>query len=324
MILEPTAENIDRAAAALREGACVAIPTETVYGLAARIDRDDAIRDVFRRKGRPADNPLIVHVATAADAGGLVRADRQEAVLTIAGAFWPGPLTIVAEKAEGVSDLVTAGQSTVAVRMPDHPVALAVIRAAGAPLAAPSANTSGRPSPTTAMHVEHDLGEDVLILDGGPCAVGIESTVVRVTDGGLLLLRPGGIDADVLQRVTGRTVLRTAAEHELAASPGTRYRHYAPRTNVMLATTHADVLRLIGEVGGNALLLVRPEAAAHFADLRTAPLTEHDLYAELRRADDLHVDRIVVLCDDDVRLREGLFNRVLRAAESVNDHNEGP
>lgn len=324
MILESTAENIARAATVLQEGGCVAIPTETVYGLAARIDREGAIREIFERKGRPADNPLIVHVASVEDAVALVREEDRDHLRRLANNFWPGPLTVVLTKDPSVSDAVTAGQHTVAIRMPDHPIARAVILAAGAPLAAPSANRSGRPSPTTAAHVEADLGPDLLILDGGPCAVGIESTVVRVVEDGLLLLRPGGVDASSLSHISGLPLQRATAASDLKASPGTRYRHYAPHAEVVIATDDSTIHGLVTEVDGRAMILVRPGVSLPFKHAVVSSLTEQDLYAEFRRADDLQLARIVVLCDDVVRSREALYNRVLRAVAAAKDEDPGP
>jgi len=232
----------------LRSGGIVAIPTETVYGLGASAFDERAVARVFDIKGRPRFDPLIVHVGTVSDLDRLVP-NLPEPARPLVERFWPGPLTLVLPKRAEVSDLVTAGCPTVAVRMPDHPVALAIIRAAGVPIAAPSANLFGRISPTTAQHVADQLGEGVdLIVDGGPCRVGIESTVLQVDADRFTLLRPGGISLEEIEAVVGsdRVATRSVSEGVAATSdppslpaseppagltsPGTLLQHYAPRT----------------------------------------------------------------------------------------------
>ncbi|MBE3589767.1 MAG: threonylcarbamoyl-AMP synthase [Firmicutes bacterium] len=232
---------IEAAAAALRAGELVAFPTETVYGLGANALDAAAAARIFAAKGRPADNPLIVHIADEAMRE-LVAAEWPEAAAALAAAFWPGPLTLVVPRSPRVPDVVTAGLPTVAVRFPDHDVALALIRAAGVPVAAPSANRSGRPSPTTADDVLADYaagsrasaGESAaaaprpaIVLDGGPVPIGVESTVVDCTGPVPCVLRPGGVSLEELREILPD--VRAAADAEaLRRSPGTRYRHYAP------------------------------------------------------------------------------------------------
>lgn len=246
----PAPEPVARAAAHLKAGRTVAFPTETVYGLGADALNPAAVRAVFRAKGRPADNPVIVHVGDPADLERVAAAVPPAARL-LAARFWPGPLSIIVPRAAAVPREVTAGLDTVAVRMPAHPVALALIRAAGRPVAAPSANRSGRPSPTTAAHVLADLdGRIAAVLDGGPAPVGLESTVVDVTGDALRVLRPGGVPVEALEAVVGAVrverggplpaeagagyPLRRAADAAPARSPGTKYRHYAPATPLIL------------------------------------------------------------------------------------------
>ncbi|MCX6140122.1 MAG: L-threonylcarbamoyladenylate synthase [Candidatus Kapabacteria bacterium] len=323
MIIAPTSENISIAGRALREGSIVAIPTETVYGLAGRIDSEEALRTIFAVKGRPADNPLIVHVATVAQAHALILATERSIVDLLAAAFWPGPLTIVLRKAPGLSDQITAGLDTVAIRMPSHPIALEVIKAAGSPLAAPSANRSGRPSPTMAVHVENDLGNSIVILDGGPCEIGIESTVVRALADNLLILRPGVISAEALASATGMQVSDPTGAEPLRASPGTRYRHYSPNAAIQIALTVDAALEAVRVHGANTMVLAPPMYLGRFIGCFTGSLTEHDLYAELRRSDDLHVDRIVVLCDDSLARQPALLNRVRKAAGEGNEEDAG-
>jgi len=230
-VLSPTPENIVLAAQAIREGRLVAMPTETVYGLAANAMDPDAVAHIFAAKGRPGNNPLIVHVASFESAKELVTAWPPEADL-LALKFWPGPLTLVLPKRSGVPSITTAGRDTVAVRMPAHPVAKALIQAAGVPLAAPSANRFTALSPTDLGHLAPEIIEQVAFaLDGGPCAVGIESTVVDLT-AEPALLRPGGISRAQLEDALGKPLV----QGDVRRSPGSHPRHYAPRARVELVS----------------------------------------------------------------------------------------
>ena len=223
----------------LRRGGLAAIPTETVYGLAANALDDCAVRGIFRAKGRPADNPLIVHISDVSQWAPLVQEIPEEAK-KLANAFWPGPLTIILPKSDLISSVVSGGLDTVAVRMPSHPVARAIIDSAGVPLAAPSANTSGKPSPTTAQHVKDDMdGKIDCIVDAGPCSVGVESTVLSLAGKKPRLLRPGGVTPEMLMQVLGDIDIDDAVFHQLAAgqtaaSPGMKYKHYAPSAQVTI------------------------------------------------------------------------------------------
>lgn len=224
----------------IREGGLVAFPTETVYGLGANGLDGEAVRRIFEAKGRPGDNPLILHVAKKSDVK-KIWTRIPESARVLMDTFWPGPLTLVFNRSSGVPDEVTAGLSTVAVRMPDHKTALALIREAGVPIAAPSANTSGKPSPTTAQHVRDDMdGKIDLIIDGGPCRYGLESTVLSLV-GEPTILRPGAITREMLEAAYGAvklapSILSPMKEGEVAASPGMKYRHYAPDCEVLVAT----------------------------------------------------------------------------------------
>lgn len=234
-------EAIDRAAALLRDGNLVAFPTETVYGLGADATNDTAVAAIYAAKGRPRFNPLIVHVPTTRDARRLVRFDRR--ALALAKAFWPGPLTIVLPRRRDcpVSWLASAGLPSLAMRVPDHPVALALLRACGMPVVAPSANRSGRVSPTSAPHVRRDIGRRVaLVLDGGPCRVGVESTVVDLTTSRPALLRPGGISKSAIEGVLGQRLrrVRPGAGDAARLAPGQLASHYAPRARVRLGVRH--------------------------------------------------------------------------------------
>lgn len=231
----PDEGAIGRAAEAIRRGELVAFPTETVYGLGADALEPAAVMRIFAAKGRPADNPLIVHIAHVSELSALVR-EIPEVAQRLAARFWPGPLTLVLERQPHVPDVTTGGLNTVAVRVPSHPVSLALIRASGRPLAAPSANRSGRPSPTRAEDVIADLEEHVaVLLDAGPCSVGVESTVLDVSSGTPVLLRPGGLSREAIETVVGPVRVAGTDASEVARAPGTRYRHYAPRARVVLA-----------------------------------------------------------------------------------------
>ena len=238
-LLPASVEALEKGASLLREGQLVAFPTETVYGLGANALDESAVASIFAAKGRPADNPLIVHVWSREQLDDICQVSDEAAKLM--DAFWPGPLTILCPRKETVPLTVTAGLPSVAVRMPGHPVALALLKASGVPVAAPSANRSGKPSPTAAAHVFEDMdGRIPLILDGGDCDVGVESTVLDVRDGKATILRPGGVTQAMLEEVLGMpvgiagSVLRPLQEGETALSPGMRYKHYSPDGQVTL------------------------------------------------------------------------------------------
>lgn len=230
----------------LRGGGLVAIPTETVYGLACSAFCPSAVAEVFAAKGRPSDNPLIVHIADVRSLSLLWREVPQDA-LALAEAFWPGPLTMICHKREEVPAEVTGGLSTVAVRLPSHADAQAVIRAAGVPLAAPSANLSGSPSPTRADHVMNDLGGRIpYVVDGGACELGVESTVLDLTRTPYAVLRPGSVTLQQLRRIcpdviADPAVLRPLREGETARSPGMKYRHYAPSCPVIAVAGRGEL-----------------------------------------------------------------------------------
>jgi L-threonylcarbamoyladenylate synthase len=231
--------TLSEAAELLRCGEIVAIPTETVYGLAANTFDPEAVGKIFAAKGRPQDNPLIVHISAFEELAPLVEFVPASAE-RLAEKFWPGPLTIILKKSRLIPGAVSAGLDTVAVRFPPHRTASELIRLCGFPLAAPSANISGRPSPTSALHVLEDLnGKIPLIVDGGPCAVGLESTIVNLAEGCPRLLRPGRITAEELRPILGnletdRAVLSEISEGETVSSPGMKYKHYSPKAGVKI------------------------------------------------------------------------------------------
>lgn len=284
-----TDQELDRAASIIRSGGLVALPTETVYGLAADALNPAAVARIYAVKGRPATSPLIVHVSDFEMARSLVTA-WPPAAEALARRFWPGPLTLVLPKQPRVPDIVTSGLGTVAIRMPSHPAALEVIRRAGTPIAAPSANRFTQLSPTTADHVRHALESDVdMILDGGPCAVGIESTVVAPGESTITLLRPGVITAGEIGEMTGLAVHAAGAVEGAHPSPGMHQRHYAPRTPLIEAK---DAL----PPGRGAMLWWRtPRKAALAIAMPADPLAyARELYSALHRADDAHLDWIAI------------------------------
>ena len=239
-----TEKDIEAAAAILRAGGLVGIPTETVYGLGADGLNPEAVGRIFEAKGRPQDNPLILHVPEASWLERYCR-DVPDTAYILAERFWPGPLTMILPRRECVPDAVTCGLDTVGVRCPNHPVTLAIIRAAGVPVAAPSGNRSGRPSPTCARHMLEDMeGRIQAVVDGGPCGVGVESTIVDLTLPVPRLLRPGGLPLEALEAVLGRVDVDRAVTAPLSPgekprAPGMKYRHYAPRAPVTVVTGEA-------------------------------------------------------------------------------------
>jgi L-threonylcarbamoyladenylate synthase len=322
---DPDPGLIERAAAVLRAGGIVAFPTETVYGLGANALDEAAVRKIFAAKGRPEYNPLICHVADAAAARALVAHWPLDAE-RLAAAFWPGPLTLVLPKQLRIPAVVTAGLPTVAVRVPAHPVALALLRAAGVPVAAPSANPHTRVSPTRAEHVARGLSEGVdLILDGGPTSVGIESTVLDLAGEQPRLLRPGGISADELTAILGRAPIgaETLGATEPRPAPGMLDRHYAPRATVVLyeAAERASVERRAHHAAAagqrvGALLLTTLDAAID------EPIVMPDdpaayarrLYAALHEADDGGCDLLLIEQVPAGAAWAGVRDRLRRAA----------
>ena len=308
-----TADAITDAAAALREGLLVAFPTETVYGLGADATNARAVAGIFEAKGRPRFNPLISHVADAEDAARFAVLGTEAQAL--AATFWPGALTLVLNKRAGcdIADLATAGLDTVALRVPSHPVARAVIRAAGRPIAAPSANLSGHVSPTTAAHVDADLGDKVaVILDDGPCAIGLESTVVDVSGHEPTLLRAGGVTREAIEAVLGVRLALQTDNADRPSSPGQLASHYAPRATVRLNATEV--------IPGEALLAFGPTVPVHSGpSINLSPSSDlieaaTNLFAALRRLDTSGATTIAVMPIPEGGLGEAINDRLRRAA----------
>lgn len=341
--VDPLAINpqaIAEAGERLRAGGLIAFPTETVYGLGANALDDAAVREIFTAKGRPADNPLIVHIADEAGLAAVVaNADSLPAAARAAmAAFWPGPLTLILPASSQLAAAVHPGMDTVGVRCPNHPVAQALIRAAGVPIAAPSANQSGRPSPTTAQDVQEDLASALDgIVDGGSCSEGLESTVVRIDDTGGTIYRPGSVTREALERVLGLPVVdATLAATDASAapedgrgtvSPGMKYRHYAPNARVHVWTGDASHVQVA------MMQFIGQNEAAHIAVISSRPFSgrisswmpepgqdyctalSHNLYRLLRAFDRAGVSHILIEGVNRVGIGAAIMNRLDRAAE---------
>lgn len=321
--------QIEQAAQLLREGKTVAFPTETVYGLGADATSDQAVQGIFEAKGRPSDNPLIVHISSKKQLHPIVEHVDNQAEKLIEQ-FWPGPLTLIFKKKEGVfSDLVTAGLDTVGIRMPDHPVALSIIEAAGKPIAAPSANRSGKPSPTSADHVYHDLnGRIAGIVDGGETGVGVESTVLDCTVTPPVILRPGGISYEEIVECIGFAVLDSSVEMQMEKprSPGMKYTHYAP-TAPLFVTKGSDkwlqeTIISFQQNGKKVGVMATAETISHLhADFLVAcgseddlSTTAHSLYDSIRAFDNEAVDIILAQSVEPTGIGAAIMNRLDKAA----------
>ncbi len=310
----------------LYNGGIAGIPTETVYGLAANAFDGEAVAKIFRAKGRPQDNPLIVHICDISQLDGIV-SELPEGALALAEKFWPGPLSIIMPKGEKIPDEVSCGLDTVAVRMPSHPAARDIIKAAGVPLAAPSANLSGSPSPTTAKHVIDDMwGRADAILDGGSCDVGVESTVVSLVGEKPRLLRPGGISLEQLESVLGEVEVDSAVLSELqenakAASPGMKYKHYSPKARVIIVKgSFENYRRFVSGKKNCAALCFDGEGAMlniPFIEIgreHDSSAQAHLLFEALRSLDDMGVETAYARCPDTDGVGLAVINRLLRAA----------
>lgn len=326
--LQPNPEGIDEASRLLSAGELVAIPTETVYGLAADAMNSDAVSSIYVAKGRPSDNPLIVHIADFKDWEPLVTHIPDNA-RKLADTYWPGPLTIILPASDKVPKVVTGGLSTVAVRFPAHPIAQAVILRSGCPLAAPSANRSGSPSPTNAQRVIEDMeGRIAAILDGGDCDVGVESTVIDLCHTPPRLLRPGGITPEMLEEVLGPIEIDSAVTHALekgavAASPGMKYKHYAPRAEItIIKGSPAAYAEYVNQHQGDGVgALCFDEDLPHLAvpavayGSRNDALTQaQQLFDALRQLDEMGIRTVYAACPIPTGVGLAVYNRLLRAA----------
>lgn len=326
---------LERAGEIIRGGGLVAFPTETVYGLGGNGLNPDSSKAIYAAKGRPSDNPLILHIASREELIPLV-AEIPEAAEKLMDAFWPGPMTLVFKKSEMVPLETTGGLETVAVRMPSHPVAAALIKAAGVPIAAPSANTSGRPSPTLASHVWEDMkGRIPMVLDGGEVGIGLESTIIDLTDGEPTILRPGYITPGMIETVVGHTEFDQASlgqmkpgEHPKA--PGMKYRHYAPKAQMTLVDGEREAvceklleLARAGLEEGKKVRIICTEETMHRFDgldavsagRRSEPeMIAHNLFRLLRDADHDGVDILLSETFGETELGMAIMNRLMKAA----------
>lgn len=321
-------DELRSAAEILKNGGLVAIPTETVYGLAANALDGKAVAKIFKAKGRPMDNPLIVHIGELDELYPLVRSVPENAK-ALAEAYWPGPLTIILPKSDIIPDEVSAGLDTVAVRMPSHPTAHKIIELSGCPLAAPSANSSGLPSPTTAKHVIDDMdGKIDAIVDGGESAVGIESTVITLATDVPRLLRPGGITHEQLEAVLGHVDIDPAVLAQLdegikPASPGMKYKHYSPKAEVYIVKGNLPSFKFyidsVKRDGDMALCFNGEEEdlpipCLSFGSEKNSLEQAHLLFAELRKFDEIGAKRVFVRSPSQDGVGLGVYNRLLRAA----------
>lgn len=325
---------VKKAAACLREGGLVAFPTETVYGLGADALNEKASEKIYAAKGRPSDNPLIVHIADLESLNHIVEEVPKKAKI-LAEKFWPGPLTMIMKKTESVPKSTTGGLDTVAIRMPNHPLALSIIKAAGGYVAAPSANTSGRPSPTLAKHVLEDMnGRIDMIVDGGELAIGIESTIVDMSVDPPMILRPGYITQEMLEECIGDVLLDPTllflSEHQMPKAPGMKYKHYAPKGEMKIVEgVREQVVEVINNFVSNELekgkkvgIIATDETYSLYpkgmvrsigsrADDRTIA---RNLYAILREFDEMNADCIFSESFDSGSMGQAIMNRLLKAA----------
>ncbi|KAF4686929.1 hypothetical protein FOZ60_004695 [Perkinsus olseni] len=330
--------KLTRAGQLLRAGELVAFPTETVYGLGANALSDEAVAGIYQAKGRPSDNPLIVHTACAADALRLSETPNDPIAVKLAKTFWPGPLTMVLPvgKESGIAKRVTAGLDTVGLRVPSHPVAHAVIEAARVPIAAPSANTSGKPSPTMAFHVYEDMENNAdagrkevpMIVDGGACDHGVESTVVRIMDSShVAILRPGAVTLEqlrmCLEGMAEVDIPKPLQGDECPRAPGMKYRHYAPKAMVDLVYDKDEILREAALSDLDTVVIAFDDLNLSGPRIRSlGPRSDpsvacHRIFALFRECDDsLHASRVVVDArfDQTTGIGRALFNRIEKAS----------
>ena len=322
-------DQISAAADILRQGGLIGIPTETVYGLGANALDEDAVRKIFEAKGRPQDNPLIIHIPGPQWLPRYCE-DVPPLAYTLARKFWPGPLTMILKRKKIIPDATTAGLDTVGVRCPDHQVTLAIIRESGVPIAAPSANTSGRPSCTTAADVMEDMeGKIDAVVDGGPCQVGVESTIIDLTCEPPRLLRPGGLPLEALEDVAGpiavdRAVTQQLKEGEQPKAPGMKYRHYAPKAPVTVVTgpaaSSARTIQHLAQPGDGVICfdefatLFDQQVVEHLGPSQDKRIQAQRVFDALRAFDSTDVPQIYAQCPDSQGLGLAISNRLKKAA----------
>jgi len=319
-------KDISTAAQILKNGGIVAIPTETVYGLAANALDTTAVKKIFEAKGRPQDNPLIVHISRFDEIYDLVT-DVPETAKKLADAFWPGPLTMVLPKSDKMPSVISAGLDTVAIRMPSHPIAREIIKQSGCPLAAPSANISGKPSPTTAEHVITDMDSKIdAVVISDQCNVGVESTVILLANGQKRLLRPGGITVEMLNSVIGDIDIDNAvlsdSVTEKVSSPGMKYKHYSPNTNIILVNGSTDeFVNFISKQSGSIAAICYEEDCDKieiplitYGNIKDEKSLAQGIFDALRKVDNLNVNTAYVHAPNKYGIGLAVYNRLLRAA----------
>lgn len=324
-LLSSSERDTAYAAQLLADGEVVGIPTETVYGLAADAENEEAVRKIFEAKGRPQDNPLIVHLSDIAQLEEYVH-DVPPLAYKLAEKFCPGPLTMVLPKRDRIPEATSGGLDTVGIRIPYHPTARRIISESGKALAAPSANLSGSPSPTTAMHVMKDMkGRIPAIVDGGSCPVGVESTVISFEDGKIRLLRPGFISADELSEfaevICDRHITEAAADGEQVRSPGMKYKHYSPKANITIISGGSEqYLNYVNTKGGDgvyAMLFDSDAVNCRIPCIAYGDTSEEQaarLFAVLREFDDIGAKQVYARCPSADGIGLAVYNRLLRAA----------
>lgn len=325
-ILSPTDENIEKAGRLLESGEVVGIPTETVYGLAADATNPEAVSKIFVAKGRPQDNPLIVHIADKSDIEKYAY-DIPDIAYRIADKFWPGPLTMVLPKKDIIPETTSGGLDTVGLRFPSNTIAQEIIKSAGVPLAAPSANTSGKPSTTTARHVFDDMnGKIPAIIDGGSCSVGVESTVISFSGEDVIILRPGFVSREDLLTVAKNVIIDKGVLSEISndavvASPGMKYKHYSPKANVVIVEGEYDkFIEFFKEnySDGVYAMIFGNETDKfpypHFSYGKTDSEQAMELFDKLRIADEKNAKIVYVRCPSKDGIGLAVYNRLIRAA----------
>ncbi len=326
LILGTSKSDIEAAASLITEGKVVGMPTETVYGLAADATNEDAVKKIFEAKGRPADNPLIVHVSSFDMIYDLVSHIPPLAEI-LAKKFWPGPLTMIMPKSDKIPNVTSGGLDTVGIRLPSHPVAQALINASKKPLAAPSANLSGSPSPTNCERVYEDMhGRIPAIIDGGESDVGVESTVISFEDGGIRVLRPGKISVEDLLTVTDKVyvdkgVLAQLDACAVAKSPGMKYKHYSPKAEIILIDSDVSAFKKYvsdNKTDGTFCLLFDElealEGVKYLTYGNTSDEQAHLLFERLREFDELGAKTVYARCPSKDGLGLAVYNRILRSA----------
>lgn len=323
-ILSTSEYDISLAGEIIKNGGLVAFPTETVYGLGANALDDDAVKSIYKAKGRPSDNPLIVHIAEKDDIIPLVK-EVTSAAKAVMDKFFPAPLTIILKKSDNIGNTVSGGLNTVAVRMPENEVARRLIKAAGVPVAAPSANTSGLPSPTKAAHVISDMaGKIDAVIDGGACKFGVESTVITLAGNIPVILRPGAVTKEMLEEVLGHVevapaVLEGMKDNEIAASPGMKYKHYAPKAKIVIVNAEKEIYEKFVNMQKNAFALCFEEDNVSIPKITFGSETDdlsqaNKLFDALRKLDEMGAKKVYARVPRKNGVGMAVYNRLIRAA----------